>query len=149
MNHNSLKECIIWRKCVHGNWFLVVWFRDWWLFHKTGPNRTNETLQVVIRRRIRPGTNIVSDCWALYNGLKLLGHDHKTFQKFRQSNYRRRHSKSGKYAILYQSEKIKKCGTKRRFLFGCFSKFIWKKRITGNDPFANLISGINNLFNFK
>ncbi len=42
------------------------------------PNRTKETLQEVITRRIKPGTTIVSDCWASYNGLELLGYEHKT-----------------------------------------------------------------------
>ncbi len=42
------------------------------------PNRTKESLLEVIRRRVKPGTLIITDCWASYVGLENIGYDHLT-----------------------------------------------------------------------
>ncbi len=41
-------------------------------------NRSRETLFEIIRRRIRPGTLIISDCWAAYGTLENIGYGHLT-----------------------------------------------------------------------
>ena len=35
--------------------------------------RDRQTLMEIIRRRVKPGTHIITDCWAAYNGLDELG----------------------------------------------------------------------------
>lgn len=42
------------------------------------PDRTEVTLTRVIRERIRPGSIIISDMWAAYRNLSLLGYGHMT-----------------------------------------------------------------------
>ena len=35
--------------------------------------RDRQTLMEIIQRRVKPGTHIITDCWAAYNGLDELG----------------------------------------------------------------------------
>uniref|UniRef100_A0A182YRH5 ISXO2-like transposase domain-containing protein n=1 Tax=Anopheles stephensi TaxID=30069 RepID=A0A182YRH5_ANOST len=43
--------------------------------------RTQGVLNEVVLRHVAPGTRILSDCWAGYNGLSNLGYEHATKQK--------------------------------------------------------------------
>uniref|UniRef100_A0A9J2Q106 ISXO2-like transposase domain-containing protein n=1 Tax=Ascaris lumbricoides TaxID=6252 RepID=A0A9J2Q106_ASCLU len=44
----------------------------------TVPDRTKTTLEALISRWVRPGSVIVSDAWAAYNGLQAIGYTHYT-----------------------------------------------------------------------
>lgn len=55
---------------VDGQWIFERYERDTKLiFLELVKNRTQEMLLEIIHRRIKPGTNIISDCWRAYNCL--------------------------------------------------------------------------------
>jgi len=47
------------------------------VFMKVVEKRDKETLHGIIKKHIRPGSIIVSDCWKAYNGLENEGYIHK------------------------------------------------------------------------
>lgn len=115
-------------------------------------DRSKNTLVEVIRRRIRPGTTIISDCWASYEGLEIYGYTHKTVN----------HSRNFVDPVsLVHTQKIeslwfiskrrnkRECGTNRKFLSSYLAEFIWRKRIAGSDPFSKILEGISSLYKFE
>ena len=40
------------------------------------PDRTSNTLEQEIKNHIAPGTHIIFDCWAFYNGIEDLGNNY-------------------------------------------------------------------------
>jgi transposase-like protein len=42
------------------------------------PDRTTDTLMVVMDARIKPGTTVISDCWGAYRDLDTQGYTHRT-----------------------------------------------------------------------
>ncbi len=109
------------------------------------PNRTKETLQSIIRQKIRRGTTIISDCWASYNGLELLGYEHKTVNhsyNFVDPITLAHTQKVESLWFLSKRRNQRECGTKRSFLSSYLGEFIWRKRIAGDEPFIDLLKCI-------
>ncbi len=115
------------------------------------PDRSNSTLQEVITRRILPGTTIISDCWASYQGLELLGYTHKTVNH----TYNFVDPDTGVHtqkveSLWFTSKRRNKqeCGTRRTFLSSYLFEYFWRKRIGGDIPFEKLLEGIAEIYTF-
>ncbi len=114
-------------------------------FMEIVPNRTKVILQDLIKRRIKPGTTIISDCWASYEGLELLGYTHKTVNhtyNFVDPVTLAHTQKVESLWFLAKRRNKRECGTKRAFLSSYLAEFIWRKRVGESDPFKKLLEGV-------
>ena len=48
------------------------------MFLEKVERRNKETLIPIIEKYVAKGTNIITDCWAAYNGLSEIGYEHET-----------------------------------------------------------------------
>ena len=116
------------------------------------PDRSKTTLQRIIRSRIRDGTTIISDCWASYQGLELLGYEHKTVNHTYNFVDPTDLVHTQKVESLWFTSKRRnkiECGTRRTFLSSYLTEFIWRKRIAGEDPFITLLENIAEIYLFE
>jgi transposase-like protein len=64
---------------VKGQWvFGVVERESGKMFLVPVPDRTADTLKVVMDAWIEPGTTVISDCWGAYRDLDAQGYTHRT-----------------------------------------------------------------------
>jgi len=66
-------------RLVTGQWVFGGYERESKkLFIECVPDRSAETLLAIIKKWIKPGTTIMSDCWKAYNCLQSEGYQHLT-----------------------------------------------------------------------
>lgn len=110
------------------------------------PDRTSATLLECIRCCIRPGTTIISDCWASYQGLE---------EKLPELRYRHltvNHSENfvdpntGAYTQTIESlwaraksRNRKECGTRRTLIDSYLCEFLWRQRNKDKDFFEQIL----------
>lgn len=114
--------------------------------------RNHETLLEVIKRRIKPGSIIISDCWAAYNGLINHGYTHLTVNhryNFVDPTTHAHNQKVENMWFLSKMRNKKECGTSRNKLDSYFSEFIWRKKNRGNDIFDSIIRDIARIYTFN
>ncbi len=90
-------------------------------------DRSKTTLIEIIRRRIRPGTTIVSDCWAAYTGLETYGYTHKTVNhsvNFVDPISLAHTQKVESMWFLSKRRNKKECGTSRKLLVSYIAEFL-------------------------
>ena len=118
------------------------------------PNRSKETLQKYIRKYVKPGSVIITDCWAAYTDIKEmvdndgneLEYDHYTVNH--SSEYvdpvtgAHTNTIEGMWAHVKRS--CPKLGLRSDFLDGYLCRFIWFKLTLalGKDPFFFLLECI-------
>ncbi len=121
-------------------------------FMETVPKRDYDTLIEVITRRIRPGSIIVSDCWAAYTRLALNGYTHLTVNhkyNFVDPFTLAHTQKVENMWFLSKIRNKKECGTKREYLSGYFAEFIWRRKNKENDIFEALTTDISRIYLFE
>ena len=123
-------------------------------FMRIVPNRSKETLQKYIRKYVKPGSVIITDCWAAYTDIKEmvdndgneLEYDHYTVNH--SSEYvdpvtgAHTNTIEGMWAHVKRS--CPKLGLRSDFLDGYLCRFIWFKLTLalGKDPFFFLLECI-------
>ncbi len=115
------------------------------------PNRTRQTLLEVIKRRIKPGTTIVSDCWASYQGLELHGYNHLTVNhtyNFVDPDSGAHTQKVESFWFTAKMRNKKECGTKREYLCSYLSEYVWRKRLGSDNPFEMFLESIGEVYKF-
>lgn len=66
-------------RIIDGEWVFGGFQRECKdVFMEPVPDRSAETLLEIIKKRIRPGTTVMSDCWKAYNCLEAEGYKHLT-----------------------------------------------------------------------
>ncbi len=90
-------------------------------------DRSRETLFEIIRRRIRPETIIISDCWAAYETLENMGYEHLTVNHsfhFVDPETGAHTQKVENMWFLAKRRNKQEGGTKRSELTSYFSEFL-------------------------
>lgn len=119
--------------------------------------RDSATLLPIIQHHIRPGSTIISDCWAAYNGIEKLP---EMYQHYTVNHSDKEHpfvgQETGAYTNTIEStwQKFKarhkeEYGTART-LFGTYiAQFLWRRQFAGKDCMYNLWSQISDVYNLS
>ena len=124
------------------------------------PNRTKETLQKYIKRYVKEGSVIITDCWAAYNDLSAMVNDNNETMDY--VHYTVNHSETyvdpvtgahtntieGMWAHVKRNSP--KLGLRSDFLDGYLCRFIWFKltKSIGKDSFFSFLNAFQNNTNF-
>jgi len=110
------------------------------------PDRRAETLFPIIERRIRPGSLVISDCWAAYRGIQeQLGFEHQTVNH--KQHFVDPETKAHTQTIenTWRPVKLdnkKRFGTKRDFMGSYMAEHMWRSKLGGRDPFSAILEDI-------
>ena len=105
--------------------------------------RDEQTLLPIIKKWIKPGTTIISDCWKAYTNLEKYGYTHKTLNHSEEfvnkdgdsTNKIEGHWRHPKVKILLL------CVRKHHFS-PYLSEFMWRYRSRDNDLFEMFIGDV-------
>ena len=113
-------------------------------------NRTKETLLEHIQMYVKPGTVIITDCWAAYKDLKdLEGMDYTHYTVNHSDTYvdpvTGAHTNTIEGTWAHCKRACPKIGLRSSFLDGYICRFIWFKltKSLGVDPFFFLLQCIS------
>ena len=115
------------------------------------PNRKEKTLIPLIKKWIKPGTIIHSDCWKGYCNLNKLGYTHvtvnhsKEFKNFYNAACTNSIESEWHHAKVY----MPKYGVHKGLHAGYLAEFMWRRMNSDKDKFLCLLSDINETFKDK
>ena len=109
--------------------------------------RDEQTLLPIIKKWIKPGTTIISDCWKAYTNLEKYGYTHKTLNHSEEfvnkdgdsTNKIEGHWRHPKVKILLL------CVRKHHFS-PYLSEFMWRYRSRDNDLFEMFIGDVKKIY---
>ncbi|KAF7684985.1 hypothetical protein CDIK_4266 [Cucumispora dikerogammari] len=113
-------------------------------------DRSAASLMPLILQYIRPGTTIVSDCWAAYNKIGQHDYSHLTVNHslyFVDPETRANTNRVENMWMRAKRRHKRECGTRRTALTSYLFEFMWRQ-IYGKNPFKNIIKHIK-LFYFQ
>lgn len=116
------------------------------------PDRSQETLLEVIKRRIRPGSIIMSDCWKSYDCLEANGFRHHQVnhsENFVNPDDSNIHTQNIENRWNCMKKFIKKKGTNiQKHLEEYITEYLYKRKFK-NDVFEQFILDISNKYRFN
>ena len=114
-------------------------------------NRKKATLLALIKKWIKPGTIIHSDCWKAYSQLNKLGYTHVTVNHSKQFVDRTTAACTNSIESDWRHAKVHmpKYGTHLGQHAGYLAEFMWRRRNHDKDKFMELINDINTTYNLK
>ena len=109
--------------------------------------RDEQTLLPIIKKWIKPGTTIISDCWKAYTNLEKYGYTHKTLNHSEEfvnkdgdsTNKIEGHWRHPKVKILLL------CVRKHHFS-PYLSEFMWRYRSRDNDLFEMFVGDVKKIY---
>ena len=111
-------------------------------------NRKQDTLIKLIKRWIKPGSIIHSDCWKAYSKLSKLGYTHITVNHSKEFVNRETAACTNAIESDWRHAKVHmpKYGTHHGQHAGYLAEFMWRRRYHDEDKFMQLLSDINTTF---
>ena len=115
------------------------------------PNRKQSTLIALIKKWIKPGSIIHSDCWKAYTKLSKLGYTHVTVNHSKQFVDRSTAACTNSIESDWRHAKLHmpKYGTHLGQHAGYLAEFMWRRRNHDKDKFYELLQDINKTFQKK
>ena len=115
------------------------------------PNRKESTLIPIIKRWIKPGTIIHSDCWKAYSKLSALGYTHVTVNHSKEFVNKESAACTNSIESDWRHAKLQmpSYGTHIGDHVGYLAEFMWRRSNCDKDKFAQLITDINETFRKK
>lgn len=109
------------------------------------PSRDANTLMPIICEKIRPGSIIMSDKWAAYNGITTAGYQHQTVNH--SYNFvdptTGAHTQNVERMWRTAKERNKRhCGTHRHMLASYMAEFMWRA-MQDDSPFEAILRDIH------
>ena len=114
-------------------------------------NRKQSTLLPVIKKWIKPGSIIHSDCWKAYNKLSKMGYNHITVNHSKEFMNKSNAACTNCIESEWHHAKVymPKYGVHRGLHAGYLAEVMWCRMHTNKDKFLQLINDINCTFQLK
>ena len=111
-------------------------------------NRKQSTLIPLIKKWIKPGSIIHSDCWKAYNKLNSLGYTHVTVNHSKEFVNKESAACTNAIESDWRHAKLQmpKYGTHIGDHAGYLAEFMWRRSNAKKDKFLELIDNINTTF---
>ena len=111
-------------------------------------NRKQSTLIPLIKKWIKPGSIIHSDCWKAYNKLNSLGYTHVTVNHSKEFVNKESAACTNAIESDWRHAKLQmpKYGTHIGDHAGYLAEFMWRRSNANKDKFMELIDNINATF---
>ena len=111
-------------------------------------NRKESTLIPIIKKWIKPGTIIHSDCWKAYSKLGALGYTHVTVNHSKEFVNRESAACTNAIESDWRHAKLHmpSYGTDIGDHAGYLAEFMWRRSNCEKDKFMQLITDINETF---
>lgn len=115
------------------------------------PNRKKTTLLPIIRKWIKPGSIIHSDCWKAYNDLPKYGYTHVTVNHSKEFKCKETAACTNAIECDWRHAKVSipPYGIHKGLHAGYLAEFMWRRKNCDKDKFIQLISDINSCFSAK
>ena len=109
----------------------------------TVEHRDEDTLLPIIKKWIKPGTLIISDCWKAYSKLNLNGYFHETVNQSEEYvNSNRFHTNKIEGHWRQMKASLSSHG-RRKFHYSYYlAEFLWRYRHHDDDPFWAFLEGL-------
>ncbi|GAA47654.1 hypothetical protein CLF_100635, partial [Clonorchis sinensis] len=99
------------------------------MFMYAVPGRTAATLMDTIQAGIAPGSIIISDMWASYQGIKTMIDMNYTNEMVNNTeNFVDPTTGAHTQTIVYKMQNKRQCGTRRSLVDSYLCKFVWRRR---------------------
>ena len=113
--------------------------------------RNAETLVPLIKKYIKPKTNIISDCWAAYAGLEQQGYNHLTVNHSKEFV----NSETGAHTQTIESTwhqlklHLPRKGTQKQLYNGYFMEYVIRKKYLNDsaDKFLTFLDLVSRVYN--
>ena len=114
-------------------------------------NRKKETLVPLIKKWIKPGSIIHSDCWKAYNELTSLGYTHVTVNHSKEFINKENAACTNSIESDWRHAKVMlpKYGVQRGLHAAYLTEFMWRRKYSTEDRFLQLVKDINVAFKMK
>ena len=114
-------------------------------------NRKQNTLIPIIKKWIKPGSIIHSDCWKAYNKLASIGYTHITVNHSKEFVNKENLACTNSIKSDWHHAKLcmPKYGTHLGDHAGYLAEFMWRQSNSDDDKFLTLIKDINDTFIHK
>lgn len=139
-----------WGRVVPGCWVFGRIQRDnpKNVFMVTVEKRDEATLLPIIRKFIRPGTTIISDCWKAYTNLERNGYMHLTVNHLtnfvEQDTGAHTNLMEGSWHLAKRS--LPAFGTSHENIAAYLGSFLWRRRHSDKDRFVQLLREIKEVY---
>ena len=114
-------------------------------------DRKTQTLENLIKKYIKPGSIIHSDCWKAYNNLDKLGYKHVTVNHSKQFKNPITGACTNRIECDWRHAKVSmpKYGVKKGDHVSYLAEFLWRRKHSHCDLFSKIITDINEHFGRK
>lgn len=114
-------------------------------------DRKKTTLLPLIKRYIKQGSIIHSDCWAAYNDLKKMGYKHLTVNHSKTFKNKKTGACTNSIECDWRHAKVSmpRYGVKKGKHASYLAEFMWRRKYHDKDLFVTMISDLNSHFQNK
>lgn len=114
-------------------------------------NRKKDTLENLIKKYIKPGSVIISDCWKAYKDLHKLGYQHRTVNHSKFFKDKITGACTNRIESEWRHAKVSmpRYGVHKGDHVSYLAEFMWRRKHCGKDLFLEIISDLNEHYRLK